>query len=84
MWGEAPESVALGMGSRNWVGGRENGVGAEVLFSRRWECLTIVNLTPLIKKGGILGNRFWPIKGVSYQECLTESVTPRVWVPFWM
>ena len=57
MWGEAPESVALGRGSRNGVGARENGVGAEVLFSRRWECLTIVNLTPLIKIGGNTGEQ---------------------------
>ena len=34
------------------MGERGKGVGAEVLFSRRWECLTLVHLTPFFLTAG--------------------------------
>ena len=57
------------------------GVGAEVLFSRRWECLTLVHLTPPFKKsrgeGQVLkkeGVRCTTIEGVACQEWLAKGV----------
>ena len=74
MWGEAPESVALGRGNRNWVGGRGK---------RRW-CGGLVfekvgvsyhcNPDPPYKKGG----EYWGTGSGRLKECLTKSVLPRV------
>ena len=73
MWGEAPESVALGMGSRNWVGDGKTALVRRSCFEKvgvSYHCKP----DPPYKKRG----EYWGTGSGRLKECLTKSVLPRV------